>query len=175
MRASPPLPYRLVAALLATMLVASPALGDPAPSSASASAIALPPQPVLAPRAPAPPDDAWRALRFEAGVSLGVVGLVGLVLTGVLVGRAVVDKGNIGAHCTAAGQCDLTGYTLGSDARDLALIASVTLGAGLTVAAAGVGLVLSAKPWKPGLGPRSAGASAWIAPTPTGVTAGARW
>jgi hypothetical protein len=164
MRPSPPLPFLAAAVALLTS-TARPALADPP---------AIAPLPASLP-SPPPPRDDTRALRFTGGVSLTAIGGISLLVGGILSVRALVSKADIGAHCDAALQCDLTGYTYGSQARDFALISTVFLTGGILVASGGVGLLLSSKPWQPGLDPRASRASAWIAPTPSGVVAGARW
>jgi hypothetical protein len=166
-------PVLLVPAL-ALLTLAQPAAADPDGPPASPPPI---PQPVaLAPTAPAPPPiDETRALRFTSGVSLTGIGLTAVILGSVIGVRALVSKNDIGAHCDAAGTCDLTGYTYGSQAQDLARFSTICFGAGLGMAAAGVGLLLSAKPWKPGIWPGSSSATAWIAPARSGVVLGARW
>lgn len=161
---SPALPFLLAATIAAP---SAPARADEA---------GAPPAAIAPARAPLPsplPADETRALRFTGGISLTAVGGIALVLSAVLGVRSLVSKNDIGAHCDAAGTCDLTGYTFGSQARDFALTSTITFTGGILAASAGVGLLLSAKPWLPGLGPSHA--SAWIAPTPRGVVAGARW
>jgi hypothetical protein len=153
---------RLVAALL-LVLSARPALADP------------PPAPVTAPLASAPPaseplisDDQARALRFMAGVTLTGLGVFGFVLGGAFGVRAVRDKDAIGTHCDQAARCDVTGFTLGSEARGSAVIATASLAIGLGAGAAGVALVITGTPKK-------TRAAAWISPAPGGLAVGGRW
>ncbi len=171
----------LLALALALIAFAPRADADPDAHSASppplpaAPSAAEPIAPPLRPTAPAPPPaDETRALRFTSGVTLTAVGLTAVILGSITGVRALVSRNDIGAHCNAAGTCDLTGYTYGEQAGDLARFTTIAFGAGLGMAAAGVGLLLSAKPWKPGIGPGTR-ASAWIAPTCSGVVVGARW
>ena len=153
---------RVVAALLVTLLTRS-ALADPAPAPGPrvASPVEVAPEP--------PSDEQARAYRFMLGVAVTGVGAMGLVL-GIAYGvRTAIDKGAIGAHCDRAARCDLTGYTLGSEARASSVISTVGLGAGLASAGLGIGLLISGIPRKTGA------ASAWIAPAPGGLVVGARW
>jgi hypothetical protein len=115
---------------------------------------------------PLAPVDETRLLRFRAGVSLAGLGFLSIVLGSVAGARAIVDKNDIGAHCNRAAQCDLAGYTLGSEAQDFALTSTVFFAIGLAAAGAGVGLLVSALPAKPG-------AATWIAPG--GLAVGGRW
>lgn len=148
---------------LALSLVAPRSLADPTPPQG--------PLAPLAPSAPTPPaPDDSRELRFTSGIALGGVGFVTIVLASVLGVRALIDKNKIGTHCNQAFQCDLTGYTFGSDARDMALLSTVTFIAGIAGAAAGVGIIVSAVPKKPG-----AARVTWIAPAPGGFIWGARF
>jgi hypothetical protein len=132
-----------------------------------ALAITCAARPALAEPAPSPEEEA-RAFRFMGGVALTGTGVLGLVIGGVLGVRAVVDKEAIGAHCDAMHRCDVTGFTLGSEARGSAVISTIGFAMGLGGMAAGIGLLVSAAPKK-------AATSAWIAPAPGGFTAGVRW
>jgi hypothetical protein len=125
-------------------------------------------RPALAETPPAPEDEQARAFRFMGGVALTGVGVLGLVIGGVLGVRAVVDKDAIGSHCDQAHRCDVTGFTLGSEARGSAVISTIGFAMGLGGTAAGVALLVSAAP-------RKARTTAWIAPAPGGITAGLRW
>ena len=168
---SPPLPLLVVSTLTLAAVTARPALADGGVAPAAAPSTAPAP---LRPTAPAPPPaaDSTRTLRFTSGISLTGIGVTAVILGSVIGVRALVSKNDVGAHCDAAGTCDLTGYTYGVQAQDLARFATICFGAGLALTGIGVGLVVSSKPWKPGLGPRT---SAWIAPTRSGVVLGARW
>src|SRR5262249_9071745 len=99
------------------------------------------------PHAPQPPPPAARGGQRgppppgpPPGVSLTGAGFITMLIGGVLVGRALVDKRDALPSCDASFHCSLAGYTLGSEARDFALTATITLPIGLGVAAAGVGL-----------------------------------
>lgn len=89
-------------------------------------------------------------------MGLGFLGIFAGSVVGV---RAIVDKNEIGTHCNRAYQCDLTGYTLGSEATDFALVSTAGFALGLASAAAGIGLLISAPPLKPRT-------SAWLSPGP---------
>jgi hypothetical protein len=182
-------PCLLALVLLFAAAIASPALADPPPGAVTMAApvtsASIPPTPKPAAQpppqgplaagskplpapTPSPPAlmDETRPLRFRAGVSLSGLGLLGIVLGSVLGARAIVDKNDIGAHCNRAALCDLAGYTLGSEAQDFALISTASFVVGLAAAGAGVGLLVSALPVKPG-------AAAWM--TPGGLAVGGRW
>ncbi len=166
------------AALFTAALVAPAAHGEPpaAPvtSPGLVSSHPLDPQtpgpvgPVAAAPTAPPPETDWRRLRFTAGVSLTALGLVTVVLGSVLGVRAIVSKDHIGAHCSAAGKCDLTGWTYLAEAQDFSSTSTACFILGPLAMAVGGGLLISSRPWKPG-------ATAWIRPTLGGVAAGARW
>jgi hypothetical protein len=156
---------------LALSLLAPRSLADPTPSAGppSAGPPSAGPRASVAPAPPAPPaPDDTRALRFTGGIAVGGIGLISVIAGSVLGVRALVDKNQIGAHCNRAFKCDLTGYTLGSEAHDFALISTVTFSFGLPALAAGVGFVLSGSPKKPG-------AAAWMGPAPGGLAWRGRW
>ncbi len=126
------------------MGIARPARAEP---DASPDVVAGAPRPpALAPRAPVPRTDPWRPLRFTSGVSLTGIGALSLITSGVLLGRAVVDKSEIGSHCNAAKKCDLIGYTLASEAEDFALTSTVMFVVGIAATAVGVPLLVSGRP-----------------------------
>lgn len=138
-----------VARILAVLLIttaARPALAEPEPL----------------------PDDQAREFRFMGGVALSGIGVLGLVIGGVMGVRAVMDKNAIGDHCDRLHRCDVTGFTLGSEARGSAVISTIGLAMGLGGTAAGISLLVSAAPKKPRT-------TAWIAPIPGGISAGLRW
>ena len=150
-----PLSAAMLASLLASLLTASPALADEPPTPAG----------TLVPGAPpAAPDGVdTRSLRFTGGISLAGLGLLTTLVGGVLAVRAAVSKSDIGSHCDATNHCDLVGYSLGSEAVDFSTTATVLIPAGLGIAAAGAGLILSTKPWT---APRP---TAWATPSGGGV------
>jgi hypothetical protein len=151
--------------MLAAALLAAPSVhADPAvTASGSPAPLAM----AIPPVALAPPQSGagdTRALRFTGGIALAGIGGISLILGGVMGARALVSRNDVGSHC-ASGVCDLTGYTLYSQARDFALISTAVLIGGAVVAAGGVALIVSARPRT----------SAWIAPSPGGVVMGARF
>jgi hypothetical protein len=118
---------------------------------------------------PAPPaDDGWRQLRFTAGVSLTSIGALTLITGAVLGVRAIVDKNAVGSHCNRLAQCDLNGYTIGSEAQDFSLVSTAMFAVGLTSAAVGIGLLVSAVPKKPPT-------TAWVGLARRGVAVGLSW
>lgn len=138
---------RALAASLAVLLAAEPALADETPSPMAIDA------------------EGARGLRFAGGIALAGGGFLGLLLGGVFGVRTFVDKGAIGSHCTPSGRCDVTGYVIGSEARDFALISTVTFTIGIAAATAGTILIVRNAPKKPAN-------AAWIAPGPGGVRVG---
>jgi hypothetical protein len=138
---------------LAVASVASPVRAEPGIALDDAPSAAPPPLAPVAPLAPlasAPPRDPWRPLRFTSGVSLTGIGALALVTSGILGGRALVSKADIGGHCNAAKKCDLIGYTLASEAEDFALTSTIMFVIGVGAAAAGVPLLVSGRPQGPG-------------------------
>jgi hypothetical protein len=122
------------------------------------------------PKSPPPKaaEDGWRQLRFTAGVSLTGVGVLTLITGAVLGVRAIVDKNAVGSHCNRLAQCDLNGYTIGSEAQDFALVSTAMFAVSLTSAAVGVGLLVSAVPKKPKT-------TAWVGLARRGVALGLSW
>jgi hypothetical protein len=141
----------LVAALIAPSL---PARADPS---------------VAAPAPPAPGTvDQYRPLRFSAGVSLTGIGLLSVVVGSVLGARALVSRNEIGSHCNKVAVCDLTGYTLGSEAQDFAYVSNASFVVAGLAMGAGLPLLLTALPKK-------SAPTAWIRLSPRGLGAVVRF
>jgi hypothetical protein len=121
-----------------------------------------------APKPPPPAEDGWRQLRFTAGVSLTGIGVLTLITGGVLGVRAIVDQKAVGSHCNRLAQCDLNGYTIGSEAQDFALISTAMFAIGLTSSAVGIPLLVTAVPKKPPT-------TAWVGLARRGVAVGLSW
>ena len=106
--------------------------------------------------------------RFAAGLAVGGVGLVGVVVGSIFGVRTFQKKGEIGDNCPN-GACNDAGFATQQDAHRAATISTVAFAVGLTAVAGGVVLVAtsgtSAKP----------SASAWIAPSVGGVQVGGSW
>jgi hypothetical protein len=115
-----------------------------------------------------PVTDLTRDLRFTGGIALTGTGALALIMGTVFSARVFIDKGQIGGHCSPAGQCDRPGYMLGYDAQDSAMLATLNVTIGLAAAAAGTALIVTAVRGRPAR-------TAWIAPGPRGVAAGFAW
>jgi hypothetical protein len=96
------------------------------------------------------------------------LGLLSVVVGSVLGVRAIVDQNQIGSHCNKAAFCDLTGYTLGSEAQDFAYVSNASFITAAVALGAGLPLLLT------GL-PKKAASTAWIRPSPRGLRAGVRF
>jgi hypothetical protein len=160
----------------ATRTIEVPPLADDTPTPPPLA----PPPPAPPPPAPPPPVSAPPPLagdagslntpRFAAGLAVGGVGLVGVVVGSYYGVRTFQKKGEIGpGDCDAGGGCTTKGVALQDDAHRFATISTIAFGVGLAAVTAGVVLVVTSRsPGKPR-------ASAWIAPTVGGIGAGGAW
>jgi serine/threonine-protein kinase len=113
----------------------------------------------------------WGPLRI-AGVAVGSVGLIGVVVGAVFGARTMAKASESNAHCSGSpALCDPTGLSLRSDAKALAKVADVGLIVGGAAAAAGVVVFLTA----PAAKPAAAGRVRFeFVPVPANLGAGAR-
>jgi hypothetical protein len=143
----------------------------PAPSAAPPAAPPAEPQvheePPARPIAPEP-DRQGDAQRI-VGASTAGAGVLA-VLAGTfyaLQAKAKYDDSNQNGHCLQDNECDSTGKQYRSDAKSMATVATIGMGAGAAAIAAGAIVFFTAH--------RSAVAEVALAPAPTGASVRVKW